>query len=303
MYVPLKDDYGEVMLLKRILCGIVALIFLMLGAKLTGNSNQLWLAVGLCFFIGGITLAYIAITQHFPNYNFWVTLTAIGLAYVLYLTHYAPVSAEEKQATEARLEKELEKSKQLLGNSDSTISKKEEQKRKTKSTGFNLTAYPKISGSISAIRANVFYINGRYVRLYGVDAPDTDQVCSDSNGSAYNCGEEAISWIRGWIDQNIIDCYLLKVEPNGTNSAICIWGEYDIGAALVGAGWGIANTNETNIYKPYEAKAQSESSGLWQGTFYSPQDWRDIKTRRNDFTIKKRVTTKRDGFFNFGSLF
>ncbi len=289
------------MLLKRILCGIVALILLITGAKLMNNSHQLWLAIGLCSFVIGTALAYIAITQHSPNYNFWVTLTAIGLAYVLYLTHYTPTSSEEKQIIETKLEKELQKSKQILGKSNSTT--KNREKAKQKSTSFNLAAYPKISGSISAVRANVFYINGRYVRLYGVDAPDTDQVCSDANGSAYNCGEEAISWIRGWIDQNTIDCYLLKVEPNGTNSAICIWGEYDIGAALVGAGWGVVNANETDIYKPYEAKAQSESSGLWKGTFYSPQDWRDIKNRRNDFTIKKRITPKSGGFFNFGSLF
>lgn len=290
------------MLLKRILCGIIALILLIIGAKLTGNSNQLWLAVGLCLVVGGIALAYIAITMHAPNYNFWVTLTAIGLAYVLYLTHYAS-TPNDKAIIDTRLEKELEKSKQLLGSTETSTKNKERKKVKKKSTGLNLAAYPKISGSISAVRANVFYLNDRYIRLYGVDSPDTDQVCSDANGSAYNCGEEAISWIRGWIDQNVIDCYLLKVEPNGTNSAICIWGEYDIGAALVGSGWGIANTNETDIYKPYEAKAQSEASGLWKGTFYSPQDWRDIKNRRNDFTIKKKIAPKSDGFFNFGSLF
>ena len=60
-----------------------------------------------------------------------------------------------------------------------------------------------------------FYIGGRYVRLFGVDAPDNDQICSDANGSSYNCGEEAASWVRGWIDNNPIDCYLLKIEPNG----------------------------------------------------------------------------------------
>lgn len=288
------------MLLKRTLCGIVALICLYLGAKLTTNAQQLWQALGFCIFVGGITLAYIAVMQHFPNYNFWITLIALGLAYVVYITHYSVISDEENQALDSRLEQELEKSKQLLGNTQSPRFK---EKKKRQSSGFNLAAYPKISGSISAVRANAFYLNGRFIRLFGVDAPDTDQVCSDSNGAAYNCGEEAISWLRGWLDQNIIDCYLLKVEPNGVNLAICTWGEYDIGAALVGAGWGIADTSETDIYRPYETNAQSESSGLWKGTFYSPKDWRDIKNKRNDFTIKRKITPQKGSFFNFGSLF
>ena len=74
-------------------------------------------------------------------------------------------------------------------------------------------------------------------------------------------------------------------------------------AGLVGAGWALANTRESDIYRPYEAKAKSESSGLWQGTFYAPEDWRDIKRRRNDFTIKRTTVSKGGGFFDFGSWF
>ena len=177
------------------------------------------------------------------------------------------------------------------------------KQKKKRETGFDPSAYPKISGSANVIHAHVFYIGGRYVRLFGVDAPDNDQICSDANGSSYNCGEEAASWVRGWIDNNPIDCYLLKIEPNGQDLATCVWGEYDIGAGLVGAGWALANTRESDIYRPYEAKAKSESSGLWQGTFYAPEDWRDIKRRRNDFTIKRTTVSKGGGFFDFGSWF
>ena len=194
---------------------------------------------------------------------------------------------------------ELEKSRSL---SKQEKTPRKEQKKK-RETGFDPSAYPKISGSANVIHAHVFYIGGRYVRLFGVDAPDNDQICSDANGSSYNCGEEAASWVRGWIDNNPIDCYLLKIEPNGQDLATCVWGEYDIGAGLVGAGWALANTRESDIYRPYEAKAKSESSGLWQGTFYAPEDWRDIKRRRNDFTIKRTTVSKGGGFFDFGSWF
>lgn len=289
---------GVIMLLvKRVICGIIALVLIISGAMFTNASLQLWQAVGFCLIICGIALAYIAIRQHFPKYNFWITLIALGLAYSLYVS---PVSQEKQKEIDAKLDKELERSETSL---EQNRPRKKITRREKKSSGFNLTAYPKISGSAQVIHAHILYIGGRYVRLFGVDAPDTDQVCSNATGSSYNCGEEAASWVRNWIDQNPIDCYILKVEPNGQDLATCVWGEYDIGAALVGAGWGVANTRETSIYQPYEVKAQSESSGLWQGSFYAPEDWRDIKRRRNDFTIKKKVTPKSDGFFNFGSLF
>ena len=193
---------------------------------------------------------------------------------------------KEKEVIAKPKEEKIEKKKTDL----------EEKKKKSMS---RLAQYPKITGSIEVIHANVFYINGRYVRLFGVDAPDNDQICSDAKGMSYNCGREAASWDVGRIDNNPIDCYLLQVNPNGVNVATCVWGEYDIGAGLVGAGWAIANTNETNIYAPYEAKAQANSYGLWAGTFYSPQDWRDIKSEQNNFVIKSKP--KASGWFK--SLF
>ena len=284
--------------LKRIICGIVALIFIFIGARLIHGGEQVWQAIGFCILVGGITLAHIAIVQQLPKYNFWITLTAAGLAYALYSTHNETLG-QEKEIIDARLEYELEKSRSL--SKQEKIPRKEQKKKRE--TGFDPSAYPKISGSANVIHAHVFYIGGRYVRLFGVDAPDNDQICSDANGSSYNCGEEAVSWVRGWIDNNPIDCYLLKIEPNGQDLATCFWGEYDIGAGLVGAGWALANTRESDIYRPYEAKAKSESSGLWQGTFYAPEDWRDIKRRRNDFTIKRTTVSKGGGFFDFGSWF
>jgi len=284
------------LLAKRVLCSIIGLFFVVLGALMTNNSFFVWQILGFCVFVVGVTLAYIAIKQTLPNYSFWVTLIAIGLAYALLITKInfsfiedvtgAPQIDSTPKKDNAKHQKKTPK-----------------QKTKTKKSDFKLAAYPKITGSITVIHAHVFYINGRYVKLYGVDAPDSDQLCADSAGSSYNCGEVAASWVRNWIDNNVIDCYLLKVEPRGYDLATCIWGDYDIGAGLVGAGWGLADTRETNIYKPYEAKAQGEASGLWSGTFYLPEDWRNIKRHQNDFTIKRTTRSRGKSFFNFKSWF
>lgn len=276
---------------KRILCGIYALFLIVWGISLINSSHQFWFILGCVVFIAGLTLTHIAIRQKLPTYSFWITFVAICLAYVLLVQNGILTKGQTVQTTSRQDTFDTEES------SKPVVQKKKEPAKRAK--GFNLAAYPKISGSITVLHAHVFYIGGRYVRLYGVDAPDNDQLCSDINGSSYNCGEVAASWVRNWVDKNTVDCYLLKISPKGQDLATCVWGKYDIGAALVGAGWGIANMRETNIYKPYEVKARNASAGLWQGTFYLPEDWRDIKRHRNDFTMKKKGS---EGS-SFGSLF
>lgn len=283
------------LLAKRFFCGFIALLFIVLGAIMTNNDLLAWQVVGFFIFVAGITLGYISIKQTLPSYSFWVTLIAIGLFYALLVSKVDLMYSKENYTS----------SPQNVTEKSVPIKAKKHFSKKKSVTKKNskLSAYPKISGSIDVIHAHIFYISGRYVRLYGVDAPDNDQLCADSVGSSYNCGEVAASWVRNWIDKNIIDCYLLKVEPRGYDLATCVWGDYDIGAGLVGAGWGLANTKETNIYKPYEAKAQSEASGLWSGSFYLPEDWRNIKRHQNDFTIKRTTKSKGFSFFNFKSWF
>ncbi|MBR5598705.1 MAG: thermonuclease family protein [Alphaproteobacteria bacterium] len=266
---------------RRVVCGVVALSLILFGGYLTSSDTQVIQALGFCLFVAGITLMYIAITQRMPNYNYWVTLVAIALGVALFMPKdFVENDVDNTDITERK-----------------TAVHKDNEKSKL---AFSLDKYPKISGSIDVVHANVFYISGRRVRLYGVDAPDNDQICSNASGGSYNCGQEAVSWIRGWIDNNQIDCYLLQINPNGEDIATCVWGEYDIGAGLVGAGWALANTNETRIYAPYEAKAQGNSYGLWSGTFYSPQDWRDIKNERNNFKIQRK---SRGNWLNFNTLF
>ena len=273
---------------KRIACGIIALCLLCGGIKLLSFSSYAVQIIGFCLIVVGIALSYIAVIQRMPKYNFWITLVALGLGFALFLPRDFITNNKTEDIPEKKVEKFEKKSAKKV-------------KKQKKQPNFKFSGYPRISGQIEVINANLFYINGRYVRLYGVDAPDNDQICSDSKESSYNCGVEAASWVRGWIDDNIIDCYILKVTPNATDIGVCVWGNFDIGEALVGSGWGIANTNETNMYVAQEEKARKSLSGLWQGSFYTPEDWRKIKKDTHNFKIKRRKSM--GGFFNFKSLF
>ena len=160
----------------------------------------------------------------------------------------------------------------------------------------NFEALPRIQGTATIVSASKMVINGKYFILYGIDAPDANQTCADAKGMAYNCGQAAARWLRSWVNDFIVECRVMKTSQKGSMLGTCSLGEYDIGAALVNAGWAVAYTADTDIYKPYEAQAQKNARGLWQGKFYMPWDWRRLQSRRPKIEI---VKPEGEGFFGF----
>jgi endonuclease YncB( thermonuclease family) len=160
------------------------------------------------------------------------------------------------------------------------------------SQGMNIDAYPLIQGTATVVKANTLIINGKYFVLYGIDAPEANQTCADSKGRAYNCGAQSSRWLRSWINDFVLECRVVKANSKGNMLGTCNLGEYDIGAALVNAGWAIAYTKDTDIYKPYEVQAQREGRGLWQGEFYMPADWRRLQSRKPKIKVIKPVDEK-----------
>jgi endonuclease YncB( thermonuclease family) len=70
-------------------------------------------------------------------------------------------------------------------------------------------------------------------------------------------------------------------------------GPYDIGAAIVNAGWAIADTRQTQVYLSYQNQASQAKRGLWEGKFYTPWDWQKIKSRKANIKILKPKNQKR----------
>ena len=78
----------------------------------------------------------------------------------------------------------------------------------------------------------------------------------------------------------------------------CALGAYDIGAAIVNAGWAVAYPKHTDIYMPYQTQAGQNKRGLWQGDFYMPWDWRKIQAQKPKIKIIKPKTPKRRTILN-----
>lgn len=147
--------------------------------------------------------------------------------------------------------------------------------------------YPSIIGPVRVVNADTLMMDGHYIRLFGIDAPEIDQTCANKMGRAYHCGKVAATWLRDWLMDNPVECHIMQQDKKGNMSGVCSLGQYDIGAALVNAGWALAYTKYSDIYVPYQEQAMNRRDGLWQGKFYSPEDWRKMKAQKPNIKVKK----------------
>jgi endonuclease YncB( thermonuclease family) len=172
------------------------------------------------------------------------------------------------------------------------IKKKEPQKR------ISPRDLPSISGQIRIINGDTFEMNGKIIRLYAVDAPESNQSCADRKGRSYRCGQEAAKWLSEWIQDGIISCKIMQQNSKGYIIGPCAYGQYDIGAALVNVGWAVAYRKISRIYTPYEAQAKENYRGLWQGQFYMPWDWREMQKKKPKIKIlKPKKIRRKSGLF------
>lgn len=163
--------------------------------------------------------------------------------------------------------------------------------------GFDPSNLPAVYGQVRVINGDTLQINGKYMKLYAVDAPEANQTCADRSGRSYACGRQAAAWLKGWLADNVVECRVMQQDSKGNMLGVCSLGQYDIGAALVNAGWAVAYRKYSDVYAPYEEQAKMDNRGLWQGQFYMPWDWRKVQARKPKIKIIK-PKVKRKGILD-----
>lgn len=186
-------------------------------------------------------------------------------------------------------------SKNLLANVVQALSS--EPREQNQPRAFNPNDYPVVYIMPRVLSGDTFETGGRYFKLFGIAAPEIGQTCSDAAGRAYNCGREAAAWLKDWILNGELECHVIQQDTKGNMVGTCSYGPYDIGAGLVQAGWAVAYTKYTDAYVPYEEMAREQRTGLWQGTFYKPWDWKKIQSRSGNIKVIRKNKKKRFSIF------
>ena len=113
------------------------------------------------------------------------------------------------------------------------------------------------------------------IRLFGIDAPELKQQCTDQNGTLWGCGAVARHQLIGLIKENKkLKCNLRDVDRFGRLIMQCFTGSIDIAAAMVRSGHALAYRHFSDLYIADEEQAKTARKGVWQGTFSPPWEWR-----------------------------
>ena len=131
-----------------------------------------------------------------------------------------------------------------------------------------------IRGEAVVIDGDTIEIQSKRIRLHGIDAPESDQICRDKNEQDYRCGKAATQRLTSLIGRHIVTCEIRDTDHYGRLVAVCSVKEQDINRRLVREGLALAYRKYSSAYLKAEDEERKSGAGLWQGKFIKPWDWR-----------------------------
>jgi endonuclease YncB( thermonuclease family) len=144
-----------------------------------------------------------------------------------------------------------------------------------------------IIGAASVIDGDTVAVGGTRIRLFGIDAPESDQTCA-VGGKTTPCGRQATIALTDAIGASPVACTPKDRDRYGRVVAVCRVSNRDLGAWMVAGGWAIAYRQYSNDYVGEEEAAAAAGRGLWQGKFEPPAEWR----RKQQSVAEKPLVTQ-----------
>lgn len=113
-------------------------------------------------------------------------------------------------------------------------------------------------------------LNGVTYRLYGIDAPETKQVCADG----WPAGSLATTRLQGLIGGGNVVCKKRHQDRFGRTVAVCQVDGEDLGAILVQEGLAWAFVRYSRAYVQLETVAKSDRRGVHAHECEPAWEWR-----------------------------
>jgi endonuclease YncB( thermonuclease family) len=115
-----------------------------------------------------------------------------------------------------------------------------------------------ITGTASVIDGDTIEIHGTRIRLFGIDAPESDQSCT-IQGKAWPIGHRAAFALSDKVGRQTVECRPRDKERFGLT--VCFVGGADINAWMVAEGWALAYRQYSNDYVDQERTAANSNAG------------------------------------------
>lgn len=130
-----------------------------------------------------------------------------------------------------------------------------------------------VSGKAQIVDGDTLEVEGRRIRLFGIDAPELSQTC-ERDGEAWACGAESARQLAAVIEAQQVACVGDEIDQYGRLVATCSAGATEINAVMVETGWATAYRSYSQAYVAAETRARGNRRGLWRSTFDLPEAYR-----------------------------
>ena len=125
-------------------------------------------------------------------------------------------------------------------------------------------------GQASVVDGDTLDIHGTRIRLWGVDAPESSQLCRGADSNLYRCGAKAANDLDSYIARRPVNCTLVAEDQYGRTVATCSVGGADLGEWLVRNGLALDWPQYSKgKYGSARREADRSGRGMWAGSYVS----------------------------------
>ena len=134
--------------------------------------------------------------------------------------------------------------------------------------------------NIKVVDGDSLEMDGRRIRLLGIDAPEYKQYCFDAQKKKYDCGIEAKKYLKSLTEAPDFHCKKAKTDRYDRDLCICYAGEENVNLKMVAAGWAVPYRAEDAEYFDAARKAKAQKIGIYQGKYIAPELYRRLHKRK-----------------------
>ncbi len=142
---------------------------------------------------------------------------------------------------------------------------------------FGETSLKFIKGKIKVIDGDTIKINRISIRLFGIDAPEKNQICVKKKKN-YSCGTIATEFLKKYAGGEKITCRYTEKDRYGRIIGTCYFtfdnSKLSLNRYMVHKGHAVAYKRYSDKYLDSEKLAKEKELGMWQGNFERPEKWR-----------------------------
>jgi endonuclease YncB( thermonuclease family) len=130
-----------------------------------------------------------------------------------------------------------------------------------------------VTGTASVIDGDTIEVHGSRIRIWGIDAPESAQLCRNQEGEHYRCGARAANGLDAFIAGRPVSCVEVDRDRYGRSVATCSVNKDDLGEWLARNGYALDWARYSGgAYAVAQREAKQAERGIWEGSYVEP--WR-----------------------------